>query len=55
LLDYLGIKNNPGLKKVTGDFELISSVHFLLSADVEVGEMVSATPKGVKLCVLEST
>jgi HK97 family phage prohead protease len=39
LLDYLGVKQNTaGVQKVTGNVELIASVPFLLSADVENGE-----------------
>ena len=39
LLDYLGVKSEtPGLKKVAGDVELIASVPFRLTADVEAGQ-----------------
>ena len=39
LLDFFGIKKRAaGVQKVTGDVELIASVPFLLSADVEAGQ-----------------
>jgi HK97 family phage prohead protease len=39
LLDYLGVKSEtPGLHKVTGDVELITSVPFRLTADIETGQ-----------------
>ena len=38
LLDYLGLKATEGTQKVAGDVELIASVPFLLSADVEAGQ-----------------
>ena len=39
LIDYLGIrKEADGLHKVSGDVELIASVPFRLTADVEAGE-----------------
>ena len=39
LLDYLGVKKeNAGLQKVSGDVELIASVPFVLTADIEAGQ-----------------
>ena len=39
LLDFLGVKSNvAGIQKITGDVELITSVPFCLSADLEAGQ-----------------
>ena len=38
LLDYLGLKETEGLQKIAGDVELIASVPFRLTADVEAGQ-----------------
>jgi HK97 family phage prohead protease len=39
LLDFLGVKRETaGLVKVAGDVELVASVPFLLTADIEAGE-----------------
>jgi HK97 family phage prohead protease len=47
LLDYLGLKAAEGTQKIEGDVELIASVPFLLSADVEAGQEFSAIPDGI--------
>ena len=39
LLDFLGVKKEAaGVQKVTGDIELIASVPFVLTADIEAGQ-----------------
>ncbi|MCL2880287.1 MAG: peptidase, partial [Treponema sp.] len=39
LLDFLGVKKKAeGIQKVTGDVELIASVPFCLTADIEAGQ-----------------
>jgi HK97 family phage prohead protease len=39
LLEFLGVKKEmPGIQKIAGDVELIASVPFRLSADVEAGQ-----------------
>ena len=48
LLDFLGVKKEAtGIQKVAADVELIASVPFLQSADVEVGQGFSAIPDGI--------
>ena len=48
LLDFLGVKKEAeGPQKVAGDVELIASVPFLLAADVEAGQGLSAIPDGI--------
>ena len=38
LLDYLGLKATEGTQKVTENVELIASVPFMLTADIETGQ-----------------
>jgi len=48
LLDFLGVKKETiGLQKVSSDVELIASVPFLLSVDVEAGQGLPAIPDGI--------
>jgi HK97 family phage prohead protease len=48
LLEFLGVKKNAeGLLKISGDVELIASVPFKLTADVEAGEGFPAIPDGI--------
>jgi HK97 family phage prohead protease len=48
LLDFLGVKKEAaGIQKVGGEVELIASVPFKLSADVEVGQGFPAIPDGI--------
>ena len=48
LLDFLGVKKEAaGVHKISGDVELIASVPFKLTADVEAGEEFCAIPDGI--------
>jgi HK97 family phage prohead protease len=48
LLDYLGIKKEAaGVQKVAKNVELIASVPFCLTADVEAGQGFSTIPDGI--------
>ena len=47
LLDYLGLKATVGTQKVTREVELITSVPFMLTADIETGQGLPAIPDGI--------